>query len=159
MMITYVQIITLYRIFGVSEGSVMTSIFSFKFSSLSSNAHLSFVSRMHLVPSNNTQTHDVWMKRCYSDMCNIQFNSIQKLYLKMVYNLSSLGPSKHVNKYNKFSYMYTKQHRFIGQSQANTTYTFIQKHIHKHSYLTYTMYIQTCTFTTLYQLWIKRSNT
>jgi len=25
--------------------------------------------------------------------------------------------------------------------QTNTAYTFIQKHIHKHSYLTYTMYI------------------
>jgi len=31
--------------------------------------------------------------------------------------------------YNNFSYIYTKQHRFIGQIQANTTYTFIQKHI------------------------------
>jgi len=47
------------------------------------------------------------------------------------------------------SNIYTKQHRFIGQTQANTTYTFIQKHNHKHLYLTYTMYIQTCTFTTL----------
>ena len=36
-----------------------------------------------------------------------------------VSNVSSLGPSKHVNKYNKFSYIYTKQHRFIGQTQAN----------------------------------------
>ena len=35
-----------------------------------------------------------------------------------------------------------KQHRFIGQTQANTTYTFIQKHIHKHLYNVYTnMYI------------------
>ena len=74
---------------------------------------------------------------------NIQFNSIQKLYLKTVtqkvYNLFLLRPSHHVNKYN-FSYIYTKQHRFIGQTRANTTYTFIQKHIHQHSYLTYTMY-------------------
>ena len=31
---------------------------------------------------------------------------------------------------------------FIGQTQANTTYTFIQKHIHKHLYNVYTnMYI------------------
>ena len=52
---------------------------------------------------------------------------------QLVYNLSSLGPSKHENKYNNYSYIYTKQYRFIGQSQANTTYTFIQKHIHKHS--------------------------
>ena len=68
-------------------------------------------------------------------------------------DLSFPGPSQHVNKYNNFSYIYTctKQHRFIGQAQANTTYIFIQKHsfIHKHSYLTYTMHIQTCTFTTL----------
>ena len=28
--------------------------------------------------------------------------------------------------YNKCSYMYTKQNKFIGQTQANTTYTFIQ---------------------------------
>ena len=37
-----------------------------------------------------------------------------------------------------FSYIYTKQNRFIRQTQANTTYTFLQKHIHKHSYKTYT---------------------
>jgi len=44
--------------------------------------------------------------------------------------------------YNNFSYIYTKQHRFIGQTQANTTYNFIQKHIHKHLYNVYTnMYI------------------
>jgi len=46
-----------------------------------------------------------------------------------------------------FTYIYTKQHRSIGQRQ--TTYTFIQKHTLTHSYLTYKMYIQTCTFTTL----------
>ena len=85
----------------------------------------------------------------------IQFNSIQKLYFKDGDPVSSQlfprpGPSKHVIKqYNNVSYIYTKQHRFIGQTQANTTYTFLQKHIHKHLYLTYTMYIQTCTFTTL----------
>ena len=75
------------------------------------------------------------------------FNSIQKLYLKMVtqwvLNLSSLGSSKHVNNTTLCSYIYTKQHRFNGQTQAHTTYTFIQNI----SYLTYTMYIQTCTFT------------
>ena len=48
------------------------------------------------------------------------------------------GPSKHENKYNHFSYKYTNQHRFIGQTQANTTYTFIQKYFHKHSYNVYT---------------------
>ena len=60
--------------------------------------------------------------------CSIQFNS--KTLFKdgdpVSLKLSSLGPSKHVNKYNNYSYIYTKQHRFIGQSQANTTYTFIQ---------------------------------
>jgi len=30
---------------------------------------------------------------------------------------------------------YIKQHRFIGQTQANTTYSFIQKHIHKRLYM------------------------
>jgi len=30
-----------------------------------------------------------------------------------------------------------KQHRFIRQTQANTTYTFIQKHIHKRLYNIY----------------------
>jgi len=54
------------------------------------------------------------------------------------------GAIQTCEQYNNFSYIYTKQHRFIGQSQANTTYTFIQKHINKH--LTYTMYKQTCTF-------------
>ena len=58
-------------------------------------------------------------------------------------------PIQTCEQYKNKSYIYTKQHRFIGQTQANTTYTFIQKHIHKHSYLTYTMYIQTCTLTTL----------
>ena len=46
----------------------------------------------------------------------------------------------------------TTQFKFIRQTRANTTYTFIQKDIHKHSNLTYTMYIQTCIFTTLYHL-------
>ena len=47
-----------------------------------------------------------------------------------VYNLSSLGPSKTCEQYNMCSYIYTKQHRFIGHRQ--TTYTFIHKHTHKH---------------------------
>jgi len=43
----------------------------------------------------------------------------------------------------------TKQHRFIGQREAYTTYIYIPKHTNKHSYLTlmyqvYTnMYLQT----------------
>ena len=36
------------------------------------------------------------------------------------------GAIQTCEQYNNFSYIYTKQHRFIGQSQANTTYTFIQ---------------------------------
>ena len=51
-------------------------------------------------------------------------------------------PIQTCEQYKNKSYIYTKQHRFIGQTQANTTYTFIQKHIHKHSYNVYTnMYI------------------
>ena len=46
----------------------------------------------------------------------IKFDANQKLLFKDGDPVSSLGPSKHVNK-----------HRFIRQSQANTTYTFIQK--------------------------------
>ena len=29
------------------------------------------------------------------------------------------GPSETCEQYNNFSYIYTKQHRFIGQTQAN----------------------------------------
>ena len=86
---------------------------------------------------------------------SIQFNSNTLFKDGDPVSLQLIFPgawSKHVNKYNNYSNIYTKQHRFIGHIQANTTYTFIQKHIHKHSYLTYTMYIQTCTFTTLYHL-------
>ena len=44
--------------------------------------------------------------------------------------------------YNKFSYIYTKQPKFIGQTQENTAYSFIQKHITKHLFNVYTnMYI------------------
>ena len=44
-------------------------------------------------------------------------------------------------------YKTTQVHRTItGKHNLH----FHTKHIHKHSYLTYTMYIQTCTFTTLY---------
>ena len=50
------------------------------------------------------------------DMC-IQFNSIQKLIFP--------GAIQTCEQYNICSYIYTKQHRFIGQTQANTTYTFI----------------------------------
>jgi len=46
------------------------------------------------------------------------------------------GAIQTCEQYNNFSYIYTKQHRFIAQTQTHTTYTFIQKHIHNHSYLT-----------------------
>ena len=75
----------------------------------------------------------------------IQFNSKTLLKdgdpvsLKLIFP----GAIQTCEQYNNFSYIYTKQHRFNGQTQAHTTYTFIQNI----SYLTYTMYIQTCTFT------------
>ena len=76
-----------------------------------------------------------------------QFNSIQKLYLKMVTQIFP-GAIQTCEQNNNCSYIYTKQHRCIRQTQEHTIYTSIQKHIHKHSYLTYTMCIQTCIFTT-----------
>ena len=94
-----------------------------------------------------------------SNCCKLIFNSIQfnsKTLFKdgdpISLQLIFPGAIQTFEQYNNCSYIYTKQHRFIGQSQANTTYTFIQKHIHKHSFLTYTMYIQTCIFTTLLSL-------
>jgi len=57
------------------------------------------------------------------------------------------GAIQTCEQYNIFTDKYTKQHKFIRQTQANSTYTFIQKHIHKHSNLTDTMHIQACTFT------------
>jgi len=54
--------------------------------------------------------------------------SIQKLYLKLltqsVNNLSSMWSLKHVNN-TTFVHTYIQN---IGQTQANTTYTFIQMH-------------------------------
>jgi len=44
-----------------------------------------------------------------------------------------------IKQYNNISYIYTKTTQV---HQTNTTYTFIQKHIHKHLYNVYTnMYI------------------
>ena len=37
------------------------------------------------------------------------------------------GAIQTCKQYNICSYIYTKQHRFNGQTQANTTYTFLQK--------------------------------
>ena len=48
------------------------------------------------------------------------------------------GAIQTCEQYNNCSYIYTKQHRCMGQTQANTTYTVIQKHIHKHLYNVYT---------------------
>ena len=55
-----------------------------------------------------------------------------------------MGVIQTCEQYTNFSYIYTKQHRFIVQTQANTTYTFIQKHIPKHSYLTHTAVCHSC---------------
>jgi len=92
---------------------------------------------------------------------SIQFNSKTLFKDGDTVNLQRifLGAIQTCAQYSNVSYIYTKQHRLIRQTQAHTTYTFIQKHIYKHSYLTYTMYIQTCTFTILYHLCIKRNNT
>ena len=80
------------------------------------------------------------------------------LYLYIQFNLKTLfkdgdpvslqlifpGAIQTCEQYTNCSYIYTKQHRFIVQTQANTTYTFIQKHIHKHSYLTHTAVCHSC---------------
>ena len=61
-----------------------------------------------------------------------QFNSIQiqKTLFKDGDPVSSQfifpGTIQTCEQHNNYSYIYTKQHRFIGQSQANTTYTFTQ---------------------------------
>jgi len=75
---------------------------------------------------------------------SIQFNS--KTLFKDGDPVSSQlifpGAIQTCEQYNKFSYIYTKQHKFIGQTQENTAYSFIQKHIHKHLFNVYTnMYI------------------
>ena len=78
---------------------------------------------------------------------SIQFNS--KTLFKDGNPVSSQlifpGAIQTCEQYTNYSYIYTKKHWFIGQTQANTTYTFIQNI----SINAYTMYIQTCTFITL----------
>jgi len=90
---------------------------------------------------------------------SIQFNSIQKLYLKMVtqynHNLSSLGPSKHVNN-TTIVHTYIQNNTGSSDKHRQTQLTLSYKNI---SINTYTMYTQTCTFTTLYHLCIKWNNT
>jgi len=56
--------------------------------------------------------------------------------------MSSLGPSKHVNIHIHI-YKTTQVHQTITGKHNLHFHT--KKHIHKHSYLTYTMHIQTCT--------------
>ena len=46
------------------------------------------------------------------------------------------GAIQTCEQYNNFPYIYEQKHRFIGQTQANTTYTFIQKHIHTYTWKT-----------------------
>ena len=75
----------------------------------------------------------------------VQFNLIQKLYLKMVtqkvYNLSSLGPSKHVNNTTMFhTYI---QNNTCSSDTGKHNLHFHTKHIHKHSYLTSSIYCVT----------------
>jgi len=79
----------------------------------------------------------------------LQFNSTTLFEDGDPVSLKPIFPSafQTCEQYNIVSGKYTKQHRFIGQTQAHITYTFIQNHTNKHSYLTYTLYIQTCTFT------------
>ena len=79
----------------------------------------------------------------------LQFNSTTLFKDGDPVSLKRIFPSafQTCEQYNIVSDKYTIQHRFIGQTQAHITYTFIQNHTNKHSYLTYTLYIQTCTFT------------
>jgi len=51
-----------------------------------------------------------------------------------------MGPSKHENKYNNYSYIYTKTKQVYQTITGKHNLHFHTKH--KHSYLTYTMYIQ-----------------
>ena len=84
-------------------------------------------------PTNNNSIHTTTPYNNNSLPKQLQFNSIPKTLFKD----GDMGPGAI---------------QTCEQYNTNTTYTFIQKHIHKHSYLTYTMYIQTCIFTTLYHL-------
>ena len=59
---------------------------------------------------------------------SIQFNSKTLFKYGDPVSLQFIFPGaiQTCDQYNNFSYIYTKQHRFIRQTQANTTYTFIQ---------------------------------
>ena len=80
---------------------------------------------------------------------SIQFNSIQNTLFKDGDPVSSQlifpGAIQTCDQtIQHFLHTYIqKQHKFIRQTHANTTYTFIQTHIHKHLYNVYTnMYIR-----------------
>ena len=124
---------------------------------ISSNIELVFdISNLNI----NLYEVDLFCSTNMYDKIIYSFNSIQKRYLKIItnYELSSLGPSKYVNNTttlwwpSKFTNylpwghpnMWTIQQLFIHiykTTQANTTYTFIQKLI-LNSYNVYTiMYI------------------
>ena len=89
----------------------------------------------------------IWRKKATLNVHHvdsIQFNS-KALFIDgdpVSLQLIFPGVIQICEQYNKFSSIYTKQHMFIGQTQANTTYTFIQIHFHNNSYLTYTIYNQ-----------------
>ena len=72
-----------------------------------------------------------YLQPLFFTLYTVQFNS--KTLFKDDDPVSSQlifpGAIQTCEQYNNYSCIYTKQHRFIGQSQANTTYTFIQKHI------------------------------
>ena len=75
-------------------------------------------------PTNNNSIHTTTPYNNNSLPKQLQFNSIPKTLFKD----GDMGPGaiQTCEQYNNFSYINTKQHRFIGQTQANTTYTFIQ---------------------------------
>jgi len=65
----------------------------------------------------------------------IHFNS--KTLLKDGSKLIFPGAIQTCDQYNNF-HTYIQNNTGSSDNQANTTYTFIQKHIHKHSYNVYT---------------------
>jgi len=70
-------------------------------------------------------------RKFWKNKISIQFNS--KTLFKdgdpVSLHLIFPGAIQTCEQYNIFTDKYTKQHRFIGQSQTNTTYTFIYKNI------------------------------
>ena len=83
---------------------------------------------------------------------NFLSNNFFQMYSCWFSKFITYLPWGHPNMNNTFSQTHTKQHRFIRQIHASTTYNFIQKH-------TYTMCTQDCTFITLYHQWIINTHT